>query len=164
MVLAGSGLLALVVWEGTLPRFSPASRESVAGTIAALAALAVVAGRGAQRTSSATWARTALGALRRTGSTRLGRPGAVSRAGAAAWVLLVAVTIGWDLTSFVAQVRWLPTLSRLAGDVTGRPWGRSVVFAAWFLLGASLALGSRVTQRRRAAAPSGRPDVGTEEP
>ena len=82
------------------------------------------------------------------------------------WALLIAATIGWDMTSFVEQKHYLPTLSRLFGAVTDHDWGRALLFAAWLVLGLYLALGRRLPARgpgtalRGATRPVGRRPSG----
>jgi hypothetical protein len=129
MALGGLGLSA---WEGTLWRSSTAAGTGVGVAITLVLAAAIVA-----------WRRTS--GLRRWGHRchALRFPTTGIGTGATVWGALVAVTVGWDLTCFVVQRHSLPTLSRLCGDVTAHQWGRALFFAAWLLLGASLALGWR---------------------
>jgi hypothetical protein len=140
-LLAGLAALALVIWEGFQGRYSTGSHASVLAVIAGIGALALLAGRGRQRSRSSTWLRGA-GAASRVLPTA-GRARTAAVAGAIVWVLLITATVGWDAASFAAQSRALPTLSRLFGDVTDHGWGRALVFAAWLALGVYLALGCR---------------------
>jgi hypothetical protein len=135
-----AGAAGISAWEGTLSRFSAQSLSSVGAVIGAVLVAALACGRGRQRKTSAAWARDGLAAVRRAASGRAEGEGGVAAA-TVVWVLLVAATIGWDLNSFAHEVRWLPTLSRLFGDVTDHDWGRAVVFAAWLALGLYLAIG-----------------------
>lgn len=149
-VAACVAFAAFVGWEGLQGRYSTASHASIAGAIAAVLVLAVAAGSGRQRQRSGAWLRGAARGLRglSTGgdphrAQRAGALGRAQRASALGWVLLIAVTVVWDVATFVAQRRSLPTLSRLFGDVTGHEWGRALVFAGWLALGLYLSLGWR---------------------
>lgn len=136
--------IAFAIWEGTLRRTQASAHWSVLATIAAGVAAAVLLGRGRQRATSGAWLRsggaTILGDLSRPAG---GRRAAPLIAATAVWVLLICAVIGWDLYSFAREVPYLPTLSRLFGDVTRYEWGRALVFAGWLALGADLAAGWR---------------------
>ena len=132
------GLAALSAWQGTLFRDSAAAHWSVGGAIAVAIVGAGVAGLRRQRTPSRAWL---TGAARAAAGYR-SRP-AAEVAGVVVWVVLILAVIGWDLNSFVHQSHYLPTLSRLIGNVTRFEWGRGLVFAVWVGIGAYVAFGWR---------------------
>ena len=136
--------LAFAAWEGVQGRYSEASHAGILTAIGMVLLLALLAGRGRQRKRSAAW----VGDATRAIATVLGgvRVGNAAARGALVWALLIAATIGWDMTSFVAQKHDLPTLSRLSGAFTDHDWGRALLFAAWLLLGLYLALGRRLPE------------------
>jgi hypothetical protein len=144
-LLACLALLGLAAWEGVQERYSTASHLSILVLIGVMIALALVEGRDRQRTPSRTWSRSILRAPQALLHPRVWSP---ATWGSMGWILLIAATIAWDLTSFTARLRSLPTLSRLCGDVTDHDWGRALFFAAWLTLGAYLALGWRRPSRR----------------
>lgn len=152
--------LALAAWEGTIGQGSATAHVSVLAVIALAIVTATLAGRGRQQATSADWVRRGAGAMWGdvTGTSRRPRTRVF---GTLAWIVLVAATIGWDLTSFVHQAHDLPTLSRVVGDVTRHEWGRALVFAAWLALGAYLSVGGRRRCRARAGAGAGT-EVGTD--
>lgn len=129
---AAAGIASMAAWEGVQGRQSVASHASILAVVGGTLALAAVAGRRRQRCRTGDWAR---GLLRSRGTAPV--------AGSVLWAVLVVVTVGWDLASFLAQRRWLPTLSRLIGAVTDHPAGRGALFACWIALGLYLALGWR---------------------
>ena len=135
-------LAAFVVWEGTLSRTAPAAHDSVLAVIALGVVAAVVLGRGRQRSRSGAWLLGGASTVARDLAGR-GRRSAAAVASTIVWILLIFAVIGWDLYCFSREVSYLPTLSRLFGDVTRYGWGRSLVFAAWLVLGACLAAGGR---------------------
>lgn len=114
-------------------------------TIVCALVVAVVVGRHRQRKSSLLWARDGLGAIAGDLTRRSRRPAPLV-AGVGIWALLILAAIGWDLYSFSQEVPYLPTLSRVFGDVTDHEWGRALVFVGWLALGAYLTAGWR---RRR---------------
>ncbi|HTX62510.1 MAG TPA: hypothetical protein VMD28_02650 [Acidimicrobiales bacterium] len=136
-----SVVAAFAAWEGVQGRFSVASHASILAAVGVVLALALIAGRGRQRTHSAAWTRRMLRGFR--APFLRGRLRTAAVAGGLVWVLLIAATIGWDAASFARQRHALPTLSRLFGDVTDHDWGRALVFAAWLVLGLYLAVGWR---------------------
>jgi hypothetical protein len=137
--------LAFVAWEGVQGRYSAASHAGILAAIAVVLLLGMLTGRGRQRKRSGAWLGDAARAVRTMfAEGRVGTPGA---RGALVWVLLIAATIGWDMTSFVEQQHSLPTLSRLFGAVTDHDWGRALLFAAWLVLGLYLALGRRLPRK-----------------
>lgn len=143
--VAAWSLLALVLgalsaWEGTLFRDSTAAHWSVGGAIAVAIVGGGLAGKGRQRTPSSAWLS---GAAQAVAGYRRHPPTEV--AGVVVWVVLVLAVIGWDLNNFVHQSHYLPTLSRLIGNVTRFDWGRGIVFAGWMGLGAYVAFGWRRT-------------------
>jgi hypothetical protein len=146
--------LALASWEGTIDQSSATAHVSVLALIAVAIVTAMLTGRGRQRATSADWVRQGAGAMWGdvTGAHR--RP-PVLVVGTLAWIVLVAATIGWDLTSFVHQAHDLPTLSRVVGDVTRHQWGRALVFAGWLGLGAYVSVGGRRRSRAAVAAGTG---------
>lgn len=142
LLVASIAVLAFAGWEGTLSRTAPAAHWSVLATIACALIVAAAAGRHLQRKSSGVWLRDGLGAIAGDVTRRTRRPAPLV-AGVAIWTALILAGIGWDLYSFSKEVQYLPTLSRLFGDVTGHDWGRALVFACWLALGAYLAVGWR---------------------
>ncbi|MDA8311766.1 MAG: hypothetical protein M0Z46_14370 [Actinomycetota bacterium] len=156
-LLAALVLVAFAAWEGLQGRYTAASHASILAAVAVVLALALVAGRGRQHERSRTWVRDAIRGLR--GELPGGRASPPTVVGTLVWVLLIAATIGWDLTSFVEQKHTLPTFSRLAGSVTDHHWGRALLFAVWLLVGLYLALGWRLPARgepdRRSTPPEG---------
>lgn len=140
---AGVAGLALSGWVGTLSRTDVGSGAAVLSAVGAALAVAVVAGRDRQRSSTSEWLASAgRGALRRRAST----PGAWTAG--LVWVALIAATVGWDLYALFAASSGLPTLSRLIGAVTAHRAGRAAVFAGWLVLGVVVALGWRRPGRR----------------
>jgi MYXO-CTERM domain-containing protein len=139
-LVAGTALLAFVVWEGLQGRYSVASHASVLTVIGLTFLLAVAAGRGRQHESSRVWLLDAGRAPKKVTHGRWRTPAA---AGAIAWTALITVTVAWDGVSFIEQKHSLPTLSRIFGAVTDHEWGRAFAFAAWLALGLCLALGRR---------------------
>lgn len=149
--------LGLAGWEGTLGRSSAGARVSVVVVFALVLVAAAAAGRGRQRTTTADWLRRAVSRLRTSSPPDAGSVDRLPARGAGVvWAALIAATVGWDLYSFGRQEHDLPTLSRLAGDVTAHEWGRALFFALWLALGAYLALGWRSPPRRRARSAVGR--------
>lgn len=146
--------LALAAWEGTIVQSSASAHWSALAVMAVALAGAVLAGRGRQRSPSAAWVRRGARTVRRD-LLGPGRRPAPLVAATAAWVVLAAATVGWDLNSFVHQAPYLPTLSRLVGEVTHHEWGRAAVFAAWLALGTYLAVGGRTPRSDGAAGGSG---------
>lgn len=136
--------LAFVAWEGVQGRYSAASHAGILAAIGVLLLLTLLGGRGRQRKASRAWAGDAARAVRTTLAGA--RTGTARAWGALVWVLLIAATIGWDMTSFVEQQHDLPTLSRIFGAVTDHHWGRALLFAAWLVLGLYLALGWRLPE------------------
>jgi hypothetical protein len=137
------GLMALVVSvvsfvESTLWRASAASRWSVAGAIAAVGVLAVIAGFGRQAQPSRAWVSAAVGAV-----SQWRRARRAEVVGVVVWVVLLGAVVAWDLASFLQQSHALPTLSYLFGQVTRWPWGRGLFFAGWLGLGLVLATAAR---------------------
>lgn len=145
VVVAGG--LALATWEGGQGRRTPAAHWSVGLVIAIGAVAALHVGWGAHRRTTRRWLGQIAGALGSATRAEDWRHRRALRAGVLAWVLLAAAVIGWDLVSFLVQSANLPTLSRLAGDVTRFRWGRGGVFALWLALGAYLAAGWRRVER-----------------
>jgi hypothetical protein len=133
---------AFAWWEGTNGRNSAASHWSVGSSIVLVVVASVVAGRGRQTQPSSAWARGGLDGVRHWRDAA--PPTVVSTIG---WALLLTALVGWGLASFVAQTHGLPTFSSLVGTITRRHWGRSVVFAAWLALGATLATWNRTPRR-----------------
>jgi len=105
--------------------------------VAAAFVVAVILGRGRQRSRSAEWARTSI----RSASRWRERPGYAT--GVAVWIGIILATIGWDLNSFVHQAHDLPTLSYEIGRITRFAWGRAAVFALWLAAGGALVAGQR---------------------
>lgn len=135
---AVGGMAVVAAWQATLNRRSPDAHWSVAAIIVALAVTTWAAGTGRQHDRSRAWAG---GTCRAIAGWR--RRPLSEVAGVAAWVVLGAVAIGWDLDSFAHQSHDLPTLSHFIGLATGTPVGRGLLFAAWVALGGYLALGWR---------------------
>jgi hypothetical protein len=103
---------------------------------------AVVVGRGRQRRTTGAWLVQDARAIRAWRS----RPAALVLS-VAVWVALVGATVGWDLTSFMAQSHSLPTLSYVIGRVTRYPAGRGAAFVLWLGLGVYIAAGWRAEER-----------------
>lgn len=122
---------------GTLRRDAAPDRPIVLACALALALASLLAGRQAQRRSSASWVASSLRAIERLKTLR---PYDLL---AAAWVLVVLGAAGADLTFFLERSPNDPTLSRLIGDVTAAPAGRAILFAAWLAWGAWVAFGWR---------------------
>jgi hypothetical protein len=98
---------------------------------------AVLFGAGRQAVTSRAWVRGPFALSR-----HLDEDPAQSLA-ATVWTVLLVAVIGWDLNSFVHQSHALPTLSSIFGHLTSTHAGRAIVFAAWLLLGAAIAVGWR---------------------
>lgn len=149
-----AGLLAFAAWEGTQSRRAADAHWSVLATIGCALVVAAVAGQRLQRKSSADWARDGLGAVGvreiGVGATRRHEHVTSLLAGIGIWTVLILATAAWDLYSFFEEVRSLPTLSYLFGDVTNHDWGRALIFAGWLALGAYLAIGWRRPRRDEA--------------
>jgi hypothetical protein len=107
--------------------------------VVTIGVLAVVFGRGRQRRASAPWAR---GFLDHEACATDFPVAAV-----VIWVVVLSLIVAWDLTSFIAQSRELPTLSYFIGRVTRYRAGRAAFFLCWLLIGLGLALGSRRARR-----------------
>ncbi len=124
-------------WAGGLHRDQTAAHLSVLVAIALAVAAAVGFGIGRQAVTARAWVKGPFDLSR-----HLDEDPAQSLA-AAIWAVLLMSVIAWDLNSFVHQSHDLPTLSSIFGHLTSTHAGRSVVFAAWLVLGATLALGWR---------------------
>lgn len=140
--LFAAGAIALSAWQGDLSRDSAGAHWSVA--LLALGALgaAVILGWGRQHQTSREWFARSAGSIWRWRS----RPRATVAA-VAAWAVLFAAVIGWDLFSFIRQSHSWPTLSYFIGHVTRYPVGRGALFAVWLVTGAYLAAGWRAVSR-----------------
>lgn len=144
MALGGAaGGAVLAGYQGGWLRSSPDAHDSVLAVIGAMALLALVAGRRAQRAPSAQWL---AGAGRAVRSWRTVPRGQLL--GVAGWALLLGAFVGWDLLSFARQAHDLPTLSYMIGRLTRFRWGRAAVFFAWLLVGGYLATGGRRPEGR----------------
>jgi hypothetical protein len=135
LLVVGSVSFALV--EGFQSRSSAAAHWTVGAAIVVGLTIAVVFGRGRQRTTSRAWAQGSLRAVTHV------RTDPLRGASSALWIALIAAAIAWDAYSFSHRSNRLPTLSRVLGGVTRYPLGRAAVVLAWLGLGFVLIFGQR---------------------
>lgn len=137
-----TGAAAASWWEGTFRWESLAAHVSVIGTIAGVVLLAVLAGRGRQCQTTRRW-------LAGIGPSIAAawRARAATSLLVAAWAVLAAAVLGWDLASLELGSSRDPTLSSLIGHLSRHVAGRAALSLAWLALGVALALGGRARWR-----------------